>query len=84
VRNVFVAIVKDVKFHVSQKQTHVLPPFAMKASHHQINIVLSVDDVGMLVDVVITDPTRIDLVSQDILSCRVVVTISSNERWFLS
>jgi hypothetical protein len=34
VQDVFAAIVKNVKFHVSQKQTHVLPPFAMKASHH--------------------------------------------------
>jgi hypothetical protein len=45
---------------------------------------LSIDDVGMLVDVVITDPTRFDLVSQGIFSYRVVVTISSNEGWSLS
>jgi hypothetical protein len=78
-----VVITKDVKFHVSKEQTHVLPPFAMKASHHRINIVLLVDDVGMLVDIVIINPTQVDLVSQGIISYR-VVTISSNKGWFLS
>jgi hypothetical protein len=34
VQNIFVTIAKDAKFHVSQKQTHVLPPLAMKGSHH--------------------------------------------------
>jgi hypothetical protein len=75
--DVFVFITKDVKFHVSQNQTHVLPPLVMKASRHRINIVPSVDDV------VITNPTQVDLVSQSIISC-MVVTISSNEGWSLS
>jgi hypothetical protein len=58
-RDVFVVITKDVKFHVSKKQTHVLPPFAMKASHHRINIVLSVDNVGMLVNIVSSTPLKL-------------------------
>ncbi len=40
VRNVFMVIVKDAGFHVSQEQTHVLSPLALQSSHHQINIVL--------------------------------------------
>jgi len=59
VQNVFVTIAKDAKFHVLQKQTHVLLPLAMKVSHHRIDIMLSIDDVNMLVDVIITTPLEL-------------------------
>jgi hypothetical protein len=60
--DVFVATAKYARFHVSQKQTCVLLPFALQSSHHQVNIVLLVDDVHTLAYVVITNPIWIDLV----------------------
>ncbi len=50
-------------FHVSQEQTYVLFPLALQSSRHQVDIVLSVDGVRTLIDVVIDNPIRIDLVS---------------------
>jgi hypothetical protein len=57
VRDVFVTIAKDARFHVSRKQSHVLTPLALQSSHHQVNIVLLVDNVHTLTNVVITNPT---------------------------
>jgi hypothetical protein len=56
VRNVFATIAKDVKFHVSQNQTHVIMPLALQSSHHQVEIVLLVDNVYTLAYVVIANP----------------------------
>jgi hypothetical protein len=79
-RDVFVAIMKDVKFHVLWEQTHILPPLALKYLHNWVNIVLLIDIVRTLVDVVITDPTRVDLVSRATLSHGVAVTIATQTK----
>jgi hypothetical protein len=55
VRDVFTSIVRDARFHVLREQTHVLSPFALQSSRHQIDILLSIDGVCTLVDVVIVD-----------------------------
>jgi hypothetical protein len=47
--NVFMAIVKDVGFHVSWEQTHILPPLALKSLHNWINIVLLINIIHTLV-----------------------------------
>jgi hypothetical protein len=56
VRDVFVTIAKDVRFHVSRKQSPILMPHALQSSHYQVNIVLLIDDVHTLANVVITNP----------------------------
>jgi hypothetical protein len=66
------SIVKAARFHVSHEQTHVLPPpfslvFLSMGWHH-----LRIDGIRTLADVVITNPTQIDLVSQVVSSCGVV------------
>ncbi len=53
----FGTIVKIAKFHVSQEQSHVLPPLALQFLHCQVDIVLSINGVHMLANVVIADPT---------------------------
>jgi hypothetical protein len=61
VRDSFVSIAKDMTFHVLQEQTHILsPPFP---SHWRVDIVLSVDGIYTLTNVVIIDPTQVDMVS---------------------
>ncbi len=52
-----VAIVRDARFHVSQKQTHVLPTPTLQFLCCQVDIVVSIDGVCMLRDVVSADPT---------------------------
>jgi hypothetical protein len=75
VQNVFAAIAKNAGFHVSQKQTHVLPLPTLQFLCRQIEIVLLVDGVCTLVDIVIVDPIQIDLVLQVVFSSGVATTI---------
>jgi hypothetical protein len=75
VQNVFAAIAKNAGFHVSQEQTHVLLLPTVQFSCRLIEIVLLVDGVHTLVDVVIFNPTQIDLVLQVVFSRGVVTTI---------
>jgi len=51
--DVFASIVKNVRFHILQKQTHVLMLPSLQSSCWQVDIILLVDDVHTLVDVVI-------------------------------
>jgi len=73
----FGAIVENARFHVSQEQSHVLPPLALQFLPCQVNILLSINGVHMLADVVIVDPTWIDLVSQATFSCGVVTRVTT-------
>jgi hypothetical protein len=52
----FVAIVKDVGFHVGQEQLHVLPLNTFNFSYQWIDIVFTKDDICTLIDVVIANP----------------------------
>jgi hypothetical protein len=45
------------------------------SSHCQINILLLVDDVHTLANIIIIDPTRVDLVSWTIIFCGGIMTI---------
>jgi hypothetical protein len=64
VQNVFVSIARNMRFHVSCDQTHVLSPPFLQSSHEQVDILLSIDGICTLAYVVIVNPTRVDLVSQ--------------------
>jgi hypothetical protein len=39
--------------------------------------VLSIDGVGTLANVVIANPTQVDLVSRAVISCEVIVTVAT-------
>jgi hypothetical protein len=55
--DVFATIVKNARFHVSQEQTHVLPPLTLQFSHCQVDVLLLINGVSKLADIVIDDPT---------------------------
>jgi hypothetical protein len=58
--NTFVAIARDVGFHVGQKQLHVLPSTTFSSSCQQVDIVFTKDGICTLADILIVDPTRAD------------------------
>jgi len=72
--NAFVAIAKDVGFHISWKQTHVLLPPTLQ---FLLKIVLLVNGVHTLANVVSVNIIWIDLVSQIALSYGVAMTITA-------
>jgi len=55
IRNTFVAITRDVGFHMGQKQLHVLPSTTFNTSCQQINIMLTKDGIHTLANVIIID-----------------------------
>jgi hypothetical protein len=71
IQNVFVPIVKDVRFHVLQEQTHVLLLPSLEYFHQRVDIVMLVDDIRTLVNVIIANPIRAYLVSWANFSCGV-------------
>ncbi len=60
----FATIAWDVGFHVGQEQLHVFPSITFNSSREQINIVLTKNDICTLANIVITNPTRADLLPQ--------------------
>jgi hypothetical protein len=72
VHNTFVAIAWNVNFHVGQKQLHMLPPTIFHSFHQWIDIVLTKDGIHILVDVVIVDPTWVDLFCRSYATWRFV------------
>lgn len=56
VQNVFVSIARDMGFHVSCDQTHVLSPPFFQSSREQVDILLSIDGICTLAYVVIVNP----------------------------
>ncbi len=63
-RDTFVAIVQDAGFHVGWKQLHALPSTTFNSSRRRVDIVLTKNDIISLTNVVIVDPTRVDLLPQ--------------------
>jgi hypothetical protein len=59
--DVFVGIAWDVGFHVGQEQLHVLLSTTFNPFHQRVDIVLTKDCIRTLVDIVIANPTRTDL-----------------------
>jgi hypothetical protein len=80
VKNAFTSTVRDVGFHVLHEQTHVLLSPFFQSSCWRVDIVLSVEDIHILVDVVIAKPTQVNLISCVISSCKVVVTMVAHAK----
>jgi hypothetical protein len=80
VRNVFVSIARDMGFHASHEQTHVLPPPSLQSSYERVDIMLLVDGIRTLANVVIVDPTQVNLVSQTASFHRVVATMATQAK----
>jgi hypothetical protein len=57
----FAAIVYDVGFHMGWEQLHALLLNTFNSSHQRVDIVLIKDDTCTLVDIVVIDPTWVDL-----------------------
>jgi hypothetical protein len=55
VQDFFVFIVRDVKFHVLHKQTHVFSTPSLWSSQQRVNIALIVDGTHILINVIIVD-----------------------------
>jgi len=63
VQDAFMSIVKYMAFHVLREQTHIFSPPSFQSSCLRVDIVLSIDGIGTLTNVVIVDPTQVDMVS---------------------
>jgi hypothetical protein len=61
-QNAFAFIVKDAGFHVLRQQTHVFSSPTFQSSRWQVDIVVSMDGIWMLVNIVIINPIRANLV----------------------
>jgi hypothetical protein len=59
--NTFAAITWDVGFHMGQKQLHALLSNMFNSSYQQVDIMLTKDGICTLIDIVITNPTQVDL-----------------------
>jgi hypothetical protein len=64
IRDTLVAITHDASFHMGRKQLHALPSTTFNSSHRQVDIMITKDGIHTLVDVVIANPTRINLLPQ--------------------
>ncbi|CAM6103094.1 unnamed protein product [Calypogeia fissa] len=62
-RDVLAAIARDVGYHVSLEQTHVLPVIDGIPDRRRVDIVFSRAGMRALADVVVADPTRASMVS---------------------
>jgi hypothetical protein len=61
IRDTFATISWNVNFHVGQKQLHTHPSTTFHSSHKWIDNVFTKDGIHILVNVVIIDPTWVDL-----------------------
>ncbi len=64
IHDTIIVIVWNVGFHVGQKQLHALPSTTFNSSCRRIDIVLIKDDIRTLANVVIINPTWVDLFPQ--------------------
>jgi len=68
----FVAITQDVGFHVGREQLHALPSTKFNSSHQRVHIMFTKDGICTLADILIADPTQIDLFPCSCLTQRFV------------
>jgi hypothetical protein len=71
----FVAIAQDVGFHVGWKQLHALPLTTFNSFHWRVDIVLTKDGIHTFVEVVLVNPTFVDLLPQ---SCTIQRFVAFN------
>jgi hypothetical protein len=75
VHDTFVAIMWDVGFHVGQKQLHAFFSSTFNSFHWRVDIVLTKNDIRILANIVIANPTWVDLLPQ---SCAIQRFVASN------
>jgi hypothetical protein len=75
IRNIFAAIAWNVGFHVGRQQLHAFFSTTFNSSRRWIDIVLIKDGICTLANVVIINPTWIDLLPQ---SCATQGFVASN------
>lgn len=78
--NAFVSIARNIGFHVSCEQTQVLRPPSLQSSCEWVDIMLLVDGIRTLPNVVIVDPTWMDLIFQIVSFHKVVTTIATQTK----
>jgi hypothetical protein len=59
--NTFSTIMQDVDFHVRWEQLHALPSTTLNSSYQRIDSVFTKDEIHTLANVVIANPTHVDL-----------------------
>jgi hypothetical protein len=60
----FVAIARNVDFHMGQEKLHALLSIMFNSVCRRINIVFTKNDIRTLVDIVIANPMQVDLLPQ--------------------
>jgi hypothetical protein len=73
--NAFIYITKDMRFHVSCKQTHVLIESSLSFYYKWVGIMLSTNDIDTLANMVIANPTWTNFISHIISFHEVVVRV---------
>jgi hypothetical protein len=63
VHNTFVAIAQDANFHMGWKQLHTLPLTTFHFFHWRVDIVITKDGIRTLANIVIANPTWMDLLT---------------------
>jgi len=80
IRDTFIIIVQNISFHVGQEQLHALLSITFIFFHQQIDIVLTKNDICTLIDVVIVDPTQVDLLFQSCIIQRFVASTKAQAK----
>ncbi len=75
IHDTFVAIVRDVCFHIGREQLQAVPSTMFNSFCRQFDIMFTKDDICTLVNVAITNPTWMDLLSQ---FCEILRFVVSN------
>jgi hypothetical protein len=75
IRNTFVATTQDANFHMGQKQLHVILSTTFNSSHQWVDIVFTKGAICTLINIVIVNPTQIDLFPR---SCTTQGLVASN------
>jgi hypothetical protein len=70
----FTTIVRNACFHVGREQLYVLPSTTFNSSRRQFDIVLTKNGICTLADIIIADPTRMDLLPQSCTTQRFVAS----------
>jgi hypothetical protein len=75
IRDTFVAIAWNVSFHMEQKQLYALHLTTIDSFHWQIDIMFTKNGIRTLTNIVIVDPTHVDLF---LWSCTAQRFVASN------
>jgi hypothetical protein len=59
--NTFAIVAQDISFHLGQKQLHAFLSTTFNSSCWWINIVFTIDEIHILVDIIIANPMQTDL-----------------------